>query len=224
MEQILRFLKQINENNNKEWFEAHKAEYKEATGVFNAFVEKLILGISTFDSSVKGLSVKDCTYRFYRDIRFSLNKMPYKTHFGAYICPLGKKSGYSGYYFHIEPKGNGFLGNSQLDTGLYCPDPKVLKSIREEIYLNGDIFESTIREAKGFAIEDSQALKKVPRGYPSDFRYAEYLKLKNPCLCKQVDDEFLLDKNILENTLEAYRNTVSFNTWLNKAVKYAFEG
>lgn len=223
MKTIFSFLQQIQENNNREWFEAHKAEYRDATDVFNAFVEKLILGISTFDPSVKGLSVKDCTYRFYRDIRFSLNKMPFKTHFGAYICPLGKKSGYSGYYFHVEPRGNGFLGGSQLDTGLYCPDPKVLKSIREEIFLNGDTFEAAIHQAKGFVIEDSQALKKVPRGYPSDFPYAGYLKLKNPCLCKHVEDRFMLDENLLENTLDAFRNTVSFNTWLNKAVKYAFE-
>jgi uncharacterized protein (TIGR02453 family) len=224
MKTILSFLSQIKENNTKEWFESHKTEYRAACDVFNAFVEKLILGISDFDPSIKGLSVKDCTYRFYRDTRFSANKMPYKTHFGAYICPYGKKSGYSGYYFHIEPEGNGWLNGHQLDTGLYCPQPNILKSIREEIYLNGDTFEATILEAKDFKLEDSQALKKVPRGFPSDFAYAEYLKLKNPCLYKYVDDDFLLNKNLLENTLKAYRNTVSFNTWLNKAVRYALEG
>jgi uncharacterized protein (TIGR02453 family) len=224
MKTILSFLNQIRENNNREWFEAHKAEYKEANEVFDAFVERLILGISAFDPSIKGLSVKDCTYRIYRDVRFSPNKMPYKTHMGAYVCPHGKKSGYAGYYFHIEPKGNGYLGGHQLDTGLYCPQPNILKSIREEIYLNGATFEATIDEAKGFTLEDSQALKKVPRGFPADFRYAEYLKLKNPCLYKPIDDDFLLDKNMLENTLEAYRKTVSFNNWLNKAVEYALEG
>jgi len=223
MKTILSFLRQIQENNNREWFEANKAAYRAANEVFNMFVEHLILGISQFDPSVKGLSVKDCTYRFYRDIRFSSNKMPYKTHFGAYISPYGKKSGYSGYYFHIEPKGNGFLDGHQLDTGLYCPQPNILKSIREEIFLNGDAFDATIREAKGFTLEDDQALKKVPGGYPADFKYAEYLKLKNPCLCKYVDDEFLLSGNLLENTLEAYRKTVPFNTWLNKAVEYALE-
>jgi uncharacterized protein (TIGR02453 family) len=224
MKTILSFLSQIKENNNRDWFEAHKAEYRAANDVFIAFVEKLIFGISTFDPSVKGLTVKDCTYRFYRDIRFSANKMPYKTHFGAFVCPHGKNSGYSGYYFHIEPKGNGFLDGHQLDTGLYCPQPNVLKSIREDIYLNGEKFEAAVREAKGFVIEDNQALKKVPRGYPADFKYAEYLKLKNPCLYKQVDDKFLLSENLLENTLEAYSKTLTFNTLLNKAVEYAFEG
>lgn len=223
MEKILDFLTRISENNTKAWFDAHKSEYLAANAVFNAFVEKLIAGIAGFDPSIKGLTVKDCTYRFYRDTRFSPNKMPYKTHFGAYICPFGKKSGYAGYYFHIEPKENDFLGGNILATGLYGPEPVILKSIREELFLNGDTFEETVREAKGFVLQDDQALKRVPRGYPADFKYAEYLKIKNPSLYKPFDNDLLLSEDLLEKTLSAYRETVSFNTWLNKAVKYAFE-
>jgi uncharacterized protein (TIGR02453 family) len=224
MKTILTFLSQIRDNNNKEWFDAHKSEYRAANEVFNSFVEKMIAGISEFDPSVKGLSVADCTYRFYRDIRFSANKMPYKTHFGAYVCPNGKKSGYAGYYFHIEPKGNGFLDGHQLDAGLYGPSQEILNSIREEIFLNGDTFKDAIHVAEGFVLEDSQALKKVPRGFPADFVYADYLKLKNPCLCKTVDDRFILSKDLLDNTMEAFSKTFTFTTWLNKAVRYALEG
>jgi len=223
MKTVLSFLDQIRENNTKTWFEDHKSEFNEANRVFTSFVEKLIIGISEFDPSVRGLSTKDCMYRFYRDTRFSANKMPYKTHFGAYVCPHGKKSGYAGYYFHIEPKGNGFLNGHQLDTGLYGPQPNILKSVREGIFLNGETFDAAIKEAKGFVLEDNQALKKVPKGYPVDFQYAEYLKLKNPCLCKYIDDDFILSENLLENTLKAFSNTVSFNSWLNKAVQYALE-
>lgn len=220
MKTILTFLNQIQENNNKQWFDAHKSEYLAASNVFNAFVEKLIAGIGDFDPSIKNITVKDCTYRFYRDIRFSPNKTPYKTHFGAYICPHGKKSGYAGYYFHIEPGEGNYIGGSQLDSGLYCPQPKILKSIREEIFLNGETFETAVREAKSFVLEDSQALKKVPRGYPADFKYAEYLKLKNPCLYKPFDETLLLSANFLEWVLSAFRETVAFNAWLNKAVEY----
>ncbi len=223
MKQVLTFLKNIRENNSKEWFDSHRDEYMEAHSIFTTFVEKLIAGIGEFDPSVKGLAPKDCMYRFYRDIRFSPNKMPYKTHFGAYVCPHGKKSGYSGYYFHIEPEGNGFLDGHQLDTGLYCPDPKILKSIREEIFLNGETFEKAVMEATGFVVEDSQALKKVPNGYPSDFKYAEYLKLKNPNLCKRIDNDFLLSDHLLENTVAEFKKTFSFNTILNKAIEYALD-
>jgi len=149
MKTILVFLTQIKENNNKAWFDAHKSEYLEANAVFNTFIEKLIVGISNFDPSIKGLTVKDCTYRFYRDTRFSTNKMPYKTHFGAYICPKGKKSGYAGYYFHIEPKRSDFLNGNLLCTGLYGPEPNILKSIREEIFLNGETFENAVLKLFG---------------------------------------------------------------------------
>lgn len=223
MKTVLSFLCQIRENNNKEWFDAHKNEYLEANHIFSAFVVKLIAGIGQFDPTIKDLTPKDCMYRFNRDTRFSPNKMPYKTHFGAFICPRGKKSGYSGYYFHVEPEGSGYLDGHQLDTGIYCPEPNVLKSIREEIYMNGEAFDATVRAAKDFAIEDSQALKKVPRGFPADFKYAEYLKLKNPCLCKHLDDNFILSENLLENTLDAFRQTAQFNQFLNKAVAYAME-
>ena len=223
MKTVLSFLSQIRDNNNKVWFDAHKTEYLEANRIFTAFVEKLIAGIAEFDPSVKDLKPKDCMYRFHRDTRFSPNKMPYKTHFGAFVCPKGKNSGYSGYYFHIEPDGSGYLGGHQLDTGVYCPEPNVLKSIREEIYINGETFDATVASAGDFALEDSQALKKVPRGYPADFKYAEYLKLKNPCLCKHLNDDFILDENLLENTLEAFRKTAAFNLFLNKAIEYAKE-
>ncbi len=223
MQTVLSFLRQIKDNNNKVWLDAHKNEYLEANHIFTEFVGKLIAGIGEFDESVKGLIPKDCMYRFNRDTRFSPNKMPYKTHFGAFVCPKGKSSGYSGYYFHIEPEGNGYLGGHQLDTGVYCPEPEVLKSIREEIYFNGDLFDSTIREASGFNVEDSQALKKVPRGYPADFKYADYLKLKNPCLCKYVNDDFILNENLLENTLDAFKRTVKFNQFLNRAIAFAKE-
>ena len=223
MKKIQSFLTQIAENNTKVWFDAHKSEYLKANEEFTTFIEKLIFGISTFDPTIKGLTVKDCTYRFNRDIRFSPNKAPYKTHFGAYISPFGKKSGYAGYYFHIEPKGHDFIGGNIMATGLYHPQPKILKSIREDIFLNGDSFEQVVREAKNFVLEDDQALKKVPKGYPADFKYAEYLKIKNHSLNKTFNNDLLFSSNFLEKTLADYSETVSFKNWLNKAVKYGLE-
>lgn len=223
MQKILPFLTNLAENNTKTYFEEHKTEYQAANAEFHAFVEKLIAGIERFDPSIKGLTIKDCTYRFHRDTRFSSNKEPYKTHFGAYICPFGKKSGYAGYYFHMEPQNTDFIGGNILATGLHCPLPEVLKSIREEIFLNGDVFDETVRKANSFVLEDSEALKRVPRGYPADFKYAEYLKIKNPSLYKHFDVDFLNSNTLLENTLEAYRETLDFNNWLNNAVRYALE-
>ena len=106
MDTILSYLRNLEANNNKSWFDAHKSEYLEARAHFNAIVEKLIEGILAFDPSVKGVGIKESTYRIHKDMRFSRDGLPYKTHFGAFICRGGKKSGYSGYYFHIGT-GNG---------------------------------------------------------------------------------------------------------------------
>ena len=100
MREVLQFLEMVSRNNNREWFHANKQLYTEAQERFNGFVSRLIDGISTFDSSIIGLKVADCTYRFYRDTRFSHNKDPYKSHLGAYICPRGKKSGFGIYPLH----------------------------------------------------------------------------------------------------------------------------
>ena len=89
MKTVIQFLRKLKENNNREWFMDHKQEYLDAQATFNAFVEKILIGLSEADESVRGLTVKDCTYRIYRDVRFSKDKSPYKTHMGAYICPGG---------------------------------------------------------------------------------------------------------------------------------------
>ena len=92
---IFNFLRDIAANNNRPWFQEHKAEYEKAKAEFEKCVEEAINTISKFDPSISHLTVKDCCYRFYRDTRFSLDKSPYKRHFGAYISAHGKKSLYS---------------------------------------------------------------------------------------------------------------------------------
>lgn len=223
MEKVAEFLEKLNKNNNREWFENHKNEYRAALEIFNDFVTSLIGGISLFDESIRNITVKDCTYRIYRDVRFSKNKNPYKTHMGAFICPKGKSSGYSGYYFHIEARESEYIGSNILSTGIYKPDPFILKSIREEIMLNGEKFNEAIEKAKGFSMDQSESLKKVPSGFPSDSPDAHLLKLKNYFLVKPFDNNFLSDKNLLENTLNEFKKTKEFNDLLNRSVDYAFE-
>ena len=100
MKDMIEFLRELKMNNNREWFCKNKHRYQEVQGRFNEFTERLIHGIASFDPTIANLGVKDCTYRIYRDVRFSEDKSPYKTHLGAVICRGGKKSGFAGYYFH----------------------------------------------------------------------------------------------------------------------------
>ena len=89
---ILAFLKNIAANNNREWFQEHKSEYETVKKEFEAGVEDVITTLTTIDSEIAHLKVKDCTYRFYRDTRFSSDKSPYKRHLGAFICAKGRKA------------------------------------------------------------------------------------------------------------------------------------
>lgn len=223
MKRVINFLNQLQQNNNRPWFEDHKKEFKESLAIFNDFTEKLIAGIATFDPSINNLAVKDCTYRIYRDIRFSNDKTPYKSHMGAFVAPKGKSGGYSGYYFHIEAKGAEYIGGHMLSTGIYCPDTKVVKSIREEIMLNGKQFEEAINIAKGFKLDCSSSLKRIPAGFPADSEYSEYFKLKDFFLMKFFDETFLINENLVEKTVVEYKKTLVFNNLLNKAATYAYD-
>ena len=89
---ILAFLRDVMRNNNREWFQAHRAAYDEARAEFEQGIAKAIGRIADFDQEIAHVSVKDATYRFYRDTRFSPDKSPYKNHFGAYINAHGKKA------------------------------------------------------------------------------------------------------------------------------------
>lgn len=223
MKEVIDFLKELSLNNNREWFEAHRPDYLRAKGIFDAFALELIEGIASFDPSVAGLGLKDCTYRIYRDTRFSKDKQPYKTHMGVYVCRGGKKSGYAGYYFHVEPSGNGILGSNLMSSGIYMPEPVVLKSIREEIFDHGREIEDEIKKAKGFELDTSNKLKRLPAGYPAGTPYEEYLKLKDFNLVKYMDNDWLIQKDLARAAAAEYKRTLPFIERVNRAVEFAHE-
>ena len=97
MKEVIDFFRRLHDDNTREWFDAHRAEWIRVKGRFADFTGQLIEGIASFDPEVRGLRPQDCTYRIARDTRFSPDKSPYKTYIGAYIAPKGKKSGFAGY-------------------------------------------------------------------------------------------------------------------------------
>ncbi len=220
MDTILSYLRQLEANNNKPWFDAHKNEYQEARAHFNAIVERLIEGIKEFDPSVKGVGIKECTYRIYKDMRFSKDGLPYKTHFGAFICRGGKKSGYSGYYFHIgTSNGEDYPCKSFLAVGNYYMEPKVLKILREDIELGGGDFDRIIRNLHpSLSLDQDQKLKRAPLGFDAEGPYIEYIKLKNFCLSGVYDDS---DLNV-DEILKVFKSAKPFLDYINRAIEYAF--
>src|SRR5512136_197267 len=127
---ILSFLEQLQENNNREWFQVNKILYEKAKAEFEEFINSLIPAIAKFDDSVRHVTAKDCIFRIFRDVRFAKDKSPYKTNFGAFMSKGGRKSHGPGYYFHLSPE------ECFLSGGVWMPAPDVMKKIRQEIYYN----------------------------------------------------------------------------------------
>lgn len=219
MKIVLDFLNQLAENNNKEWFDANKSFYKEVKQTFEVFTEKLIINISEFDPTIRNLTVKDCTYRIYRDLRFSKDKTPYKTHIGAYICPNGKKSGLGGYYFHLESNSKQYLSSHLLATGAVCIPNNILNSIREDVFTLPKEFENCISLAKGWEIDQANKMKTVPKQFPKEAVNAEYLKLKDFILQKKIDDSYVLSDNLLERVTQEFEKTMKFKDFINRAIQ-----
>lgn len=223
MRETIAFLKELAANNNKQWFDDNRARYRVLRTRFEELTAELIDGIGTFDAEVRGLTPKECIFRINRDTRFSNDKSPYKTHFSAYICPHGKKSGYAGYYFHVEPQGDGMIGHSMLAAGAVCIPPIVLRSIREEILDNGDQMLASIAAAKGFEIDRTYSLKRTPTGFPTGTPYDDLLKLKDVCLGRKLSDDELYSTDLLPFMIETLRSTHPFIVQVNRAIQYAYE-
>ncbi len=223
MKDVMTFLNGVLLNNNRPWFQENKNLYLKAQERINNMTVELIDGISKFDSSVKNLSVSDCTYRIYRDIRFSPDKRPYKTHMGIYVCPNGKKSGLAGYYLHFEGDEAEYLGCNGLFTGLWNPDKNALKNIREDICYDGATFEKAIEKAKNFTLDTSCSLSKTPKDFPKDSPYDYLLRLKQYNLVQTLPEGMLYSDNLIEWALEEFKTSLEFNQLLNRAVMFSEE-
>ena len=217
MKETYDFLRELRENNDREWFNAHKKRYVELKAWFDEWVGKLIEKTAGFDEEIEGLNVKDCVYRIYRDVRFSPDKSPYKTHFAAYLAsPGGRNSQRAGYYVHLEPDG------SLLGGGLYCPEPSLLKKLRQDIYGNIEEFTSILEEkefAAEFAgIDATDKLKKVPAPFPPDFPQGDLLKYKHYDIVTYKPDSFFTKKDAQAKIVDVFQKMCRFNHFLNYTV------
>ena len=207
----LQFLRNLEKNNSREWFNENKTLYQEAQQDVISFVEKLMEEMADFDEEIGKLEAKKSVFRIYRDTRFSKDKTPYKTNFGAGLG-MGKGNKVSGYYLHIEP------GKSFLAGGVYKPEPLVLKTIRQEISAFGDEFKAILEQDefrnyfRGLSVEDK--LKKVPQGFEKDDKMAEYLKLKHFIVTHPISDEQLLSENAVKEFTKIFKAMKPLNDFL----------
>ena len=215
----IKFLKDLKKNNNKPWFDANRKQYETAKEDFEGFVQKIIDKHTKKDASLKELKAKNCLFRINRDVRFSKDKSPYKTNFGAHINGGGKKSILAGYYFHLEP-GESFVGG-----GLWMPMPPELKKIRQEIDYNFKEFKKIIDSKKFKSVygdlsrSSEYSLVNVPQGFEKDNPAAEDLKLKSYVGMKKIKEADLTSKELEKQVAEAFEALQPLVEFINRALK-----
>lgn len=212
---IFQFLKDLSANNNRDWFNEHRAEYEIARTEFDNFLAAVIARISLFDETIRGVQAKDCTYRIYRDTRFSADKTPYKNHFGGYINAKGKKSNHCGYYVHLQ------LDGSLLAGGSLCLPSDILKAVRQSIYDNIEEYISIVEDKdfkKYFPVVGEDFIKTAPKGFPKDFKYIDYLKCRQLTCSYHVSDDFFTQPDMLEQTEIVFRQFKRFSDFINYTI------
>lgn len=196
----LQFLKGLKKNNQKPWFDEHRSAYDAAKQDYIRFLQEVIQLLSKKDPSIAEIQARDCLFRINRDVRFSKDKSPYKTNFGAYISKGGRKSKYAGYCFHLEP------GGSFCGVGLWMPMPPELARVRQEIDYCHDEFTRILNSATyrkyfdNLYREKDASLSRVPKGYDPQNPAAEDLKLKSFFSMHKLKDAELLSPGLVAET------------------------
>ena len=216
MEEVLKFLGELRFNNNKEWFDSNKDRYIRIREDIERFTQNLLNGISEFDGPAKYLTPKDCTYRIYRDTRFSQDKTPYKTHIGIFINPpFGKKSCRMGYYLHLEP------GNCMIGVGNVCLSSSLVTAIRKSIKDNIEEYLDIIENPefkKIYSKIGENPVKTAPKGFSKDWEYIDLVRPKDYYSSHGLTDKEVVSKNFLKKALKIFKTGKPFMDFINYTV------
>jgi uncharacterized protein (TIGR02453 family) len=215
---ILSYLNDLEQNNNREWYHSRKTENKTAVNDFEALIQDLIFKIGEFDSSILNNNPKDLTFKLVRDTRFSHDKSPYNPTFRCHISSSGKLPIPVGYFLCIRPNNRSFLGG-----GLFADMFKEATNlIRDYIYNHAEEFQSIITSktfSENFKVTGT-SLKNVPKGYSADSPVAEYLKFKSFYIEYPIEDSLLLDsKSFVNCAAEKFLLMKPFNDFINRALE-----
>jgi uncharacterized protein (TIGR02453 family) len=210
------FLKKLEKNNDRDWFNSNKAAFLAANDNVIALTGDLINRISKFDPLVAGIDPKSCVFRIYRDVRFSKDKSPYKTNLGAFIAPGGKKAMLPGYYFHIQP------GMFFCAAGKHMPDPTELLKIRNAIASKTKEFLKIVGDKKfvqRFGDLDGERLSKPPKGFDGEHPAIEYLKLKSFTVSEEFSGSEAISKDYSKLLAESFKAAFPLVVFLREALK-----
>jgi len=174
VKEILNFLFQLKDNNNREWFKGNKQEYDRVRALWEQDVERLRLRMIAWEPELVRQPLKDCFYRIYRDIRFTTDKSPYKNHFAVAFSPYGRKTNRAAYYFQIGTDQTGLYG------GIWNATPEMVRKLRRAIYDNEEEFSEIAGSIFGDGMYSlvGEQLKKTPKGFDSNHPLAGYVRYR----------------------------------------------
>jgi uncharacterized protein (TIGR02453 family) len=217
--EALKFLRQLKRNNRRPWFLTNKAVYEQEVKA------PMVRLVHALNAEFQGFAPEMVTepkraiYRIYRDIRFSADKSPYKTHVAALFAPrdLPKHAG-AGFYFHFSPE------EVLIAGGVYMPGPKELLAIRNHIAKNAKLLRAIIADRKFtnlFGELQGDQLTRVPKGYPLDHPAGDLLRYKQFLVAITHPPELVQNRGFLSTLLQAFRTMLPLVKFLNAPLKPA---
>ncbi len=220
----LKFLGGLRRNNRREWFVAHRAEYEqEVRAPMQAFIEEIDDRLGGIAPEIVG-DPKRSMFRIHRDVRFSADKSPYKTHAACWFHHrdggggVGTEAvhGGAGFYFHLEP------GASMVGGGIWMPPREALKRIREAIAERHEEFEAVVlapafRRRFGSMSEEAM-LQRLPRGFAPDHPAGRWLRYCSFTVGRAIPNAQLGSRRLVDSVAREYDRMLPLVRWLNRAI------
>lgn len=213
-EVLLEFLRCVKVNNNTQRLHAHKDLYQRERGQFLDFCQYCIDQIQKKYPDRKDVNLKECVFRFNKDIRFSKDKSPYKTHFAAILWPHGKKWLHSWLYIHIEPDNKSFIWG-----GAYMPSASDAKKIRQALVDHFNEFHTIVNNKHFttlFTLSPCDHLVKKPTWIPDGHPATERAMKKSRTRTHPISDKELLDDRIADNIVSRYDTYAPLDNFISR--------
>ena len=209
------FLRRLDQNNNRPWFQAHKEEFDELRSLWCADLDRVISAMTQWEPGMASQSAKTAAYRIYRDTRFSADKSPYKAYFSAAFSPFGRKSEKAGFYLEMSPLATHEAG---LYGGLWCIERPMLNKLRNAIVDNIEEWEEIVNSPqmlRDFPQWCSTSLKTIPKGWDRNRPQAFYLRMTNYGKFHPCSESFFSDPAWPERTAELFHTLKPLCDFLN---------
>jgi uncharacterized protein (TIGR02453 family) len=216
---LRQYLAELDENNQRAWFVMNKPRYDILRAEFLELTTRLITGIARFDPAIAACNPKKALFRINRDLRFSRDPKPYKTHFSAAITASGLKKPSQGggpaYYFHVDEKGQLLIAG-----GEYLPPPDRLRQIRRQVIADADGFSAVLKNRKLRAafgdLQQEGRLTRPPKGFDADTPHADYVRHKSFIVWNERSVDGMTGEELEQAVLKNFRDALPLVQWLRQ--------